>query len=144
MALVTFEDYPSTDTPLNATNLNNNFSELLTLATNNNPVAIEDSSITVNLTGVSLNQNHSFTIGGTTKAVFLNIKFAGVNLTPSDGNVTLATLSNYLRPSSETVIVAQANGNNVVYGWLRSNGEIAFRTTSELIDADIRIVTMYI
>lgn len=27
MALVTFEDYPSTNTPLNATNLNNNFNE---------------------------------------------------------------------------------------------------------------------
>ena len=31
MAMVTFEDLPSTNTPLNATNLNNNFSEILNL-----------------------------------------------------------------------------------------------------------------
>lgn len=31
MALIEFEDLPSTDTPINATNLNNNFNEILNL-----------------------------------------------------------------------------------------------------------------
>ena len=34
MALLEFENYPSTDTAINATNLNNNFNELNTLISN--------------------------------------------------------------------------------------------------------------
>lgn len=150
MALIQFEDLPSTNTPLNASNLNNNFSELngnindlSALVTDNTPTAIANSSITTNLTGASLSQNHSFKIGGATKVVFLNLKFAGVNA--SAGNtITLATLNSSLVPSSETSILVQTNGSTAVYGWLRSNGEIAIIATSILNDADIRIVTNYI
>lgn len=43
MALVTFEDLPSTNTPINASNLNNNFNELKTqsiYSTNETPIGI--------------------------------------------------------------------------------------------------------
>ena len=59
MALITFQDLPSTSTPLNATNLNNNFNEL----NNNKSNLLITENITSDSTSINANTESTLTIG---------------------------------------------------------------------------------
>ena len=73
MALVTFEDYPSTNTPLNSTNLNNNFSELSNIITTD--------IFTSSETSVATQEEETFTISGLEKTGYTPIGILFIDMT---------------------------------------------------------------
>lgn len=140
MTKINFTNLPDTSTPLNATNMNalqtNTENAINQVANDNIKQNIPDNKFSME-TGVTLIQNHSFTIGN---MVFINLKISS-NIT--DNYKTYLTIDNSLKPTSETNLLASTNYLLPSNGWVRSNGEIAIGFSDNKSDADIRILSFY-
>lgn len=100
MALIEFQDLPSTQTPINSTNLNNNFNEL---DTKTNPQIIT----------AELTSNFTKTIADYEKLTLASAGSAGTKLTISNGGIKIGS------GVSKIKVSAKASFNSVASSGLK-------------------------
>lgn len=112
MALVEFEDLPSTDTPINATNLNNNFNEILNLVY---PIGRGFIDFT--------NTDYSNYLGFTWERELVGLTPVGYDADDSDynkigatGGEKMHTLTIDETPEHNHGILVEQQGGNIQYG----------------------------
>lgn len=127
MALINFKDLPDTTTPINSTNLNNNFDELAEI--NNANLINQNSVISITPTtgsNYSAYGNSWYYKKGTKVHVHI-----GVQGLTANSYVTLFTLPAGYRPRSIIPIVGFGSSFSVIVaGQIYTNGEITIYSTS--------------
>ena len=109
MALVTFQDLPSTSTPLNSANLNNNFNEI------NNKTIPEDFKSSITFESDEEAYGYFRKIGN-----MISITYQG-SVKTHDANKTLFTLPSGYRPTGTSSVFVPFIKNANAYGIVEIN-----------------------
>ena len=130
MALVEFKNYPSTETPLNAENLNNNFNEVNKVNVKNDASLLMSSSDIIPITpkagsNYSTYGNSYYYKKGTRVHVHLGLQ----GLTPNASNVVFEFPEGY-RPKNVMSIIGLSQGVNDIIGG-QAHGYIQIYPTHE-------------